>query len=92
MSKIKDFIQGNYRYYRQQFLQDMPKFIEEQTIYRLSKCENDCLLIGKCVYCGCPVEKKVWSTSSCNNNERFPDIMPAAEWEEFKKINNLTYD
>ena len=60
---------------------------EEQVEYRKSKC-RDCIKDGQCPYCGCPVPDRFYTTSSCNNGIRFPDIMSDEEWLDFKnKLN-----
>lgn len=89
MQIIKDFIQANYSYYKDKLLGDTPEYIKEQVVYRLKTCKDDCVPNNKCNYCGCPPAKKSWSKHSCNNGERFPDLMNKDEWEEFKTINNV---
>ena len=42
-----------------------------------------------CEKCGCDYPGKLYVNKSCNNGERFPDLMSAKEWEEFKKQNNI---
>jgi hypothetical protein len=44
---------------------------------------------NECEYCGCPASKKVYVEKSCNNGERFPDLMTEDEWTEYKKENNI---
>lgn len=86
---FKELIEANIDYYKDKFFH-MPIYLKEQTLYRLDKCKYDCLVTGKCKHCGCPTKVKVWAHTSCNKGERFPDLMTYLEWQEFKKINNIT--
>ena len=92
LSKVKLFLEGNSKYYLAK-LSSEPKFLEEQRLLRLYLCKDDCLTIGTCqnLSCGCPTEKRIFTNESCNKN-RFPDIMPKANWEEFKKANAIDED
>lgn len=85
---IASFLQGNWRYYKNKLMVS-PLYIREQVEYRLQICRNDCLIKNKCVYCGCPPQKKSWTDTSCNGGERFPDLMNKQDWEQFKKDNNI---
>jgi hypothetical protein len=62
---------------------------KEQVIWRSEICKDDCMIQGKCKYCGCSVPGKLYVVKSCNNGERFPDMMNQNEWEEYKKVNNI---
>ena len=68
----------------------MPKHYKEQVAYRLQICQEDCVSTGKCKECGCPTRKKVFVRESCNKGERFPDLMPPDQWEEYKKNNDIS--
>jgi hypothetical protein len=35
------------------------------------------------------VPGKLYVKESCNGGERFPDLMGAKDWEEYKKKNNI---
>lgn len=61
--------------------------IEEQVEYRKTFCK-DCDEAEKCVYCGCDYPGRLYVTESCNNGERFPDLMSTTKWNEFKEMNN----
>jgi len=87
--KILGYLEGNFRYYVLKKFLGLPLHIKEQALYRLEMCKNDCTKTGKCKKCGCPTEKKVFVTESCNNGEIFPDLMTKEKWEEFKKKNNI---
>lgn len=85
---IKNYIEGNFRYFKNKFLAS-PDYINEQIQYRLSLCKDDCLINNVCNHCECPPRKKVWINESCNNGERFPDLMNKENWEKFKIDNNI---
>lgn len=87
LKNITSFIEGNGKYFLDK-LSPEPQYLKEQRIYRLSKCNEDCLVTGKCVICKCPPHKKVFVNESCNP-DRFPDIMNEENWDKFKKENNL---
>jgi hypothetical protein len=97
MSKINkkniiSFIQGNTRMLAKE-LGEITRFpllavhIQEQVLYRKSLCE-DCLLQEKCMYCGCSVPGKLYSTKTCGSG-RWGDLLPLEEWEIFKIQNNI---
>lgn len=88
---ILSFIEGNYKYYYNKMVGLAPH-IQEQTMWRLMQCKNDCVLEGECIYCGCDPQKKVFVEESCNDGERFPDLMGVREWEEYKKEHNIVID
>lgn len=88
---IISFIEGNSRYYLDKII-DLDPHIKEQVSYRGMLCKDDCLIEGSCKYCGCTSKKVIFSTSSCNLGERFPDLMNKEDWEEYKNKNNITID
>lgn len=81
--KINDYIEGNINK-TLHALELLEETIEEQVEYRKTFCK-DCEEQGKCVYCKCSYPGRLYSTSSCNYGERFPDLMNKEEWDEFKK-------
>ena len=83
---IRSFIEGNFKYFRNKFLA-APDYINDQIL--LSLCKDDCLKANACKYCSCPPRKKVWVVESCNNGERFPDLMNKEDWGKFVKENNI---
>lgn len=83
---ILSFLEGNAKYYYHKLF-GIPQHMNEQILYRLSKCQ-DCLANDTCLYCGCPPVKKAFVIESCNNGERFPDLMNKEDWEKFKEKNN----
>lgn len=88
VTNIAHYIEGNAKFYYNKFL-DEPQYLREQRLWRLYQCKDDCVVEGKCKVCDCPVEKKVFQDDSCNNNERFPNIMDNIKWEQYKKDNNI---
>lgn len=81
-SNVKAFLEGNSKM-AFDVLVGLPDYLKEQIEYRKSKCP-DCLEAGVCKECGCKVPGKMYVTSSCNNGERFPDLMSESRWNEFK--------
>ncbi len=68
----------------------LPEHEREQVMWRAEICKDDCMKNGYCKYCGCDVPGKLYVNDSCNNGERFPDLMTKAEWEKHKVDNNIT--
>lgn len=87
IKNISNFIEGNAKYFYNK-LNPEPQYLREQRLYRLSLCKDDCVAIGKCIVCSCPVEKKVFNNQSCNP-DRFPDIMNEEDWSKFKEENGI---
>lgn len=87
-NNIKNFIQGNYRRFKDKIMTLEPH-IREQVIYRSSFCD-DCLKAGYCGICGCPVPGRWYATKTCS--DRFPNLMDKITWEEYKKENNIEID
>lgn len=91
LKNILSYLEGQGKYYLNEIV-EAPPYIKEQIVWRLSLCVDDCLKDNKCKYCGCPPRKKAWVNESCNNNERFPDLMDKISWENFKILNEITID
>ena len=87
IKNIKSFIEGNIRYFEKE-RGNLEPHIEEQLIWRMSKCQEDCVILGKCIKCGCPTEKKLLATESCNPN-RHVKMMNKKDWEKFKIDNGI---
>lgn len=83
---IYNYLEGNARMVLTKFGKS-PSHIQQQVEYRLSKCQKDCVIVGRCKECTCPLPNRAFTTASCNK-DRFPDLMDAESWEEFKKENN----
>lgn len=86
INNIKSFIEGNIKFYKDKILSS-PEHLKEQRYYRMWKCKDTCLKIGLCQNCGCPVNKKIYTNEACS--DKFPNLMAANDWNEFKKINNI---
>ena len=86
--KILQFIEGNIKMLGDKF-HLLPDHEKEQVMYRLQICKDECVQLGYCIYCGCDIPGKLYVKESCNNEERFPNIMPKTDWEDFKKLNNI---
>lgn len=89
IKNILSFIEGHYKYFYNEII-GLDKHLQEQVLYRLSKCKDTCLKTNECQVCGCPPKQKVFVKESCNEGEIFPDLMNKEDWEEFKKENNIT--
>lgn len=84
VTNILSYLEGN----TQRILEELnlqPRHLQEQIAYRRLLCKDDCAKTKKCRYCGCAFLGITSVAKSCNNGERFPDLMSGPEWEEFKK-------
>lgn len=90
LKNIKAFIEGNTKMLGDR-LGLLPKHEQEQVIFRASLC-GDCLETGECRVCGCSVPGKFYVAKSCNDGERFPDLMDKEKWDLYKIENNLSED
>ncbi len=86
--KILQFIEGNLKMLGDTF-HILPQHEREQVLFRADICKDDCMARGYCRYCGCNVPGKLYVNASCNKGERFPDLMTAAKWEEYKKEHGI---
>ena len=89
IGKVLQFIEGNTKMLGDVF-NLIPEHQREQVLYRMDICKDDCVPQGRCIKCGCSVPGKLYVSKSCNNGERFPDMMDEKEWNVFKQINNIT--
>jgi hypothetical protein len=87
LSNIKSFIEGNTQLLLEEF-KLQPEHIKEQIVYRRLICKDDCAINNACIKCGCDFKGKTSVSKSCNP-ERFPDLMSAKDWEEYKKENKI---
>jgi len=62
---------------------------KEQIAFRHLKCKDDCVKAGKCKHCGCGLPGRFFTVKSCNNGDRFPDIMEEEEWKQYKIENKI---
>lgn len=86
-TNVYNYIVGNLKMLGDQ-LNILPQHQREQVIYRSKIC-SDCMATGACKYCGCSVPGKLYNDGSCNNGDRFPDMMNVTEWENFKATKNI---
>jgi hypothetical protein len=84
LKNILSFLEGNVKYYYNAIV-GLPLHTKEQIIYRISICKDSCFNDKGCEYCGCNTIKKMFTASSCNEGNKFPDLMDKIEWEKFKK-------
>lgn len=88
IDNIKQYIEGNSKMFLNK-LGFQAKHLQEQIAYRMIQCKDDCMIVKKCKYCGCDVPGKMYVSKSCNNNERFPDLMSKIEWDKYKYTNDI---
>lgn len=87
LKNIKQFLEGNSKMLAAQ-VGFLAPHIAEQVAYRMLLCK-DCLIDGACKYCGCDVPGKLYVWQSCNDGERFPDMMNQEDWIKFKETNDI---
>lgn len=85
---ISQFLEGNTKLFLSE-IGFQPQHIKEQIAYRRLICDSTCGVAGKCLTCNCDYPAKLYVVMSCNNGEKFPDLMSKPEWEEFKIKNNI---
>lgn len=88
INNIKQYIEGNSKMFLNK-LGFQAEHLQEQVSYRMLQCKNDCVITKECKYCGCDVPGKMYVSKSCNNRDRFPDLMSKLEWEDFKTNNKI---
>jgi len=95
LSNIKSYLEGN----GQRVLEELnlqPSHIKEQIAYRRLVCKDTCEKVGTiddgpnhCQYCGCDFKGKTSVIESCNNGDRFPNLMSRIDWELYKIDNKI---
>ena len=90
INKLLNFVEGNLKYYLEK-INESPKHLKEQRLYRLYTCKDTCLKAEECKICGCPIKKKIFTVESCGN-ENIPDLMSRQEWEEYKIKSNINIE
>ena len=88
LSNIKSYIEGNTKLFLST-IGAQPEHLQEQYAYRMLQCKDDCMMTNECKECGCDTMGKIHVSKSCNNGERFPDLMSKIDWEEFKIKNEI---
>lgn len=91
IKNIKSFIEGNLKYYYNKLVGLSPH-IQEQVMWRIMQCKDDCIPKEACIHCGCDPEKKAFVIESCNEGKRFPDLMNEEDWNQYKKDNKITIE
>ena len=89
LQNIYSFFEGNLRMLGDRY-DKLPSHQKEQVLYRISVCENTCMKLGKCKFCGCKVPGKLYSSKSCNGGKLFPDMLDEVTWNGYKRIKNIT--
>ena len=87
LKNIYSFIQGNLQM-RLDGMGLKPKYYQEQIAYRMLQCQ-DCVKAKKCKECGCNLPGKLYVDKSCNNGERFPDLMNEEDWLIYKEEHEI---
>lgn len=85
---IFNYIQGNARLIASEFGFES-EHMKEQVAYRMLICKKSCSVNGACEHCGCDLPGRFFTTDSCNNGEKFPDLMNAEDWNKFKIENGI---
>lgn len=88
LSNIKQYIEGNSKMFLNK-LGFQTEHLQEQISYRMLQCKDDCMITKECKYCGCDVPGKMYVSKSCNNGDRFPDLMDKENWDKYKIENNI---
>ena len=87
LKNIYSFIQGNLQM-RLDGMGLKPQYYQEQIAYRMLQCQ-DCYKQKKCKECNCELPGKFYVTKSCNNGERFPDLMNEEDWLIYKEEHEI---
>lgn len=85
---VKQYLEGNLKMLGDIFFL-LPRHLREQVAWRTYICGDDCVKEGVCKYCGCSLPGKLYVKKSCNDGEKFPDLMDEDEWKEYKLQNNI---
>ena len=88
LKNAKNFIEG-YARVALDGIGILEEHIMEQVAYRMSICDETCGKQGQCKSCGCKYPERLYSSSSCNNGELFPDMMDNQQWQQFKIDNDI---
>lgn len=72
------------------WLELIPKYKKEQFEWRKKQAQA-CICNGSCLYCGCDMKGKIFSSVGCDDPIRYcyPDLMSKISWETYKKEHNI---
>ena len=87
LKNIYSFIQGNLQM-RLDGMGLKPQYYQEQIAYRMLQCQ-DCIKAKNCKVCHCSLPGKFYVDKSCNNGERFPDLMNEVDWVKYKNEHGI---
>lgn len=85
---VKQYLEGNLKMLGDVFFL-LPRHLREQVAWRTYICRDECVKEGVCKYCGCSLPGKFYVKKSCNDGDKFPDLMDLDEWNEYKLQNNI---
>lgn len=88
IKNIKSFLEGNSKMFLSK-LGFQAEHLKEQIAYRMLICNDVCGKQGYCEKCGCDYPGKLYVNESCNNGEKFPDLMSKQDWIKFKQENGI---
>jgi hypothetical protein len=88
LKNIQSFLEGNSQRILEE-LQLQPEHIKEQIAYRRLLCKDDCAITNECKECGCDFKGKTSVEKSCNDGERFPNLMKRVDWIRYKIENEI---
>jgi len=82
---VKNFVQGNYKYYIQQSL---PVHEEEQALLRAFLCKP-CVENGKCLVCNCTTPNMFFAPQKKDSLQRWAEFLSPSQWEALKNHYHL---
>lgn len=85
---IRDYVQGTYNYF---FKNTIEQHKKEQAFHRALLCKP-CLNAGSCEHCGCATPHLFFAPNKTDAGNKWGVMLEAAEWEEYKKENNINID
>ena len=88
IKNIKAYIEGNSKMFLSK-VGFQAEHLKEQITYRMLICNDTCGKQGYCEKCGCDYPGKLYVNESCNNGEKFPDLMSRQDWIKFKQENGI---
>jgi hypothetical protein len=89
ITNVLQFIEGNAKAIADS-LNLLPDYYKEQVVWRMNICKDSCInKNNECEYCGCTATKKLYVEESCNDGEKFPNLMTKEEWKKYKEENDI---